>query len=88
MGAIGSFSAHPRPDDASEKAGLDSSNTGMAPRLWRWERVAGGGSRCISGAWSPGSTFQCSVVRGCALLLQFTCNAPFDPLFLPLAPLP
>lgn len=38
--------------------------------------------------WSPGSIFQSSVVHGCALLLQFTCDAPFDPLFLPPALFP
>lgn len=36
----------------------------------------------------PGSILQSSVVRGCALLLQFTCSAPCDPLFLLPAPFP
>lgn len=48
-GAVGRIVAHLWPDDASGKAGLDSSNAGVAPHLRRWERVAGGGSGCISG---------------------------------------
>lgn len=49
MGAVGHFLAHLRPDDASGKARLDSSDVGMAPHLPRQKRVAGGGSSCIPG---------------------------------------
>lgn len=88
MGDTGRFLAHIRPDAVSRKAGLHSSNAGMAPHLQNQERVAGGGSSCISGPMESRQHPPKLSVCGCALLLQFTRNAPFDCVFLPPEPFP
>lgn len=51
----------------------------------KWQEVAQAASLVLL---HPGSILLSSVVRGCALLLRFTCSAPCDPLFLLPAPFP
>lgn len=88
MGAIGRFLAHLRPDDASGKAGLDSSNAGKVPHLWRWERVAGGGSSCISRPMEPRQHLPKLSGSWLCPASAIHVQCPLYPLFLPPAPFP